>query len=386
MRAVSIVGLGQTPVNEHWGMGIRDLATQAIIAAMDDANIRNADALFVGNMLSGTLASQEHLGALIADYAGLSGIEAVKVEAACGSAAAAFRQGVMAVASGYIETAIVVGVEKLTEMSGMATTHGLATAADADYEAAIGLTFVAINALMTRRYMHEYGYSKADFASFAINAHRNAVHNPNAMFRKAVTEEQYLNAKIIADPINLLDSSPIADGAAAVVITSRDSKNVHPSTAIDVLACEIGTDTIALDNREDILWLKAVERSVSKALKRSGCQHKDIDLFELHDAFSIIAALSLEASGFSERGRAPEFARNETLSINGRLPIATMGGLKGRGHPVGATGLYQIIELAQQLRGTAPAQIQVPDARCGMAQNIGGSGSTVITTILGGDN
>lgn len=382
MRNVHIVGIGQTPVREHWNKGIRELGVEAVLAAMDDAQLDGVDALYAGNMLSGMLSGQENLGALLAEYAGMPGIEAVKVEAACGSAAAAFRQAVLAVGSGAVDSAVAVGVEKLTELSGSATTHGLATASDADYEASMGLSFVAINALLMRRYMHEFGVTKADFAPFVINAHRNAAHNPNAMFRYPVTTEAYRDAKVIADPINLLDSSPIGDGAAAVVVMAADSGVAVPTTPLRVTACEMGTDTIAVDNRENPMWLKGVERSASRAMKRAGKAHGDIDLFEIHDAFSIITALSLEASGFVEYGKAVSWVSDARVAIDGELPLATFGGLKGRGHPVGATGLYQIVEAALQLRGDAPGAIQVSDARCAMAQNIGGSGANVITTIL----
>ncbi|RMF55142.1 MAG: thiolase domain-containing protein, partial [Calditrichaeota bacterium] len=349
--------------------------------ALEDAGNPPIDCLYVGNMLSGEMASQEHLGALIADYAALEEIEAVKVEAACGSGAAAFRQALLAVASGSIETAVVVGVEKLTERSIFSTTAGLVTAADAEYEAAMGLSFVAINALLMRRYLHEYGYQKEDFAPFIILAHQNAQHNPNAMFRHPVSHDQYAAARMIATPINLLDSSPVADGAAAVVITSRNRAPDSPKP-ISILACETGLDSVALDNREDPLWLKGVERSVRKAFQVAGVTHKDIDLFELHDAFSIMTALSLESSGFSERGKAVRDVTDGRFRGDGDLPITTMGGLKGRGHPVGATGVYQIVEAVQQLRGIAPEPIQVSDARIALTQNIGGSGATVISTIL----
>lgn len=379
MRSVFISGIGQTPVREHWEFGLRDLAARAVLAALDDAGNPPVAALYVGNMLSGTLANQEHLGALIAEHSGLTGIEAVKIEAACGSAAAAFRQALLAVASGYADNVVCVGVEKLTENSASATTAGLATAADADYETAMGLSFVAINALLMQRYMHEYGYQKADFAAFGINAHENASHNPNAMFRQRITRAQYERAKMIVEPINLLDSSPIADGAAAVVLSATPPAE---QTSVEVAACEIATDTIGIANRENPLYLSAVEKSVHKALQRAGVTHQDIDFFELHDAFSIMAALSLEAAGFAEKGQAVRMANDAYFGLKGQLPICTMGGLKGRGHPVGATGLYQIAEAVSQLRGIAPAPLQLDKAQTAMIQNIGGSGATVITTIL----
>ncbi len=382
MRPVAIVGIGQTPVREHWDAGLRELAVQAVWQALDECHLDTIDVFYVGNMLSGTLTGQEHLATLIAEYAGLTGVEAIKAEAACGSGAAAFRQAVLAVASGAAEVALAVGVEKLTETSTHKTTDGLASAADADYETAMGISFVALNALLMRRYMYEYRYHKSDFSAFIEIAHRNAVHNPHAMFRHRVHRDQYERAKMVADPVNLLDSSPIADGAAAVVISSQDRINQFPNRPIWVAACEVSTDTIALDNRENPLWLKAAERSVRKAFKTSGLTHRDIQLFELHDAFSIMSALSLEGSGFAERGTAVRLANEGHFAIDGLLPISTFGGLKARGHPVGATGLYQIVEATLQLRGQAPKAIQLPDARIAMTQNIGGSGATIITTIL----
>ncbi len=381
MRKVAIIGLGQTPVREHWDYSIRQLAVQALTEAMKDAGRSNLDALFVGNMLSGALAEQEHLGALIADYAGYAGIEAVKIEAACASGGAAVRQAVLAVASGQVDTAAAVGVEKLTEFSGKFTSKGLATAADADYEASIGLSFAALNALMMQRYMYEYKVPKDDFAVFPINAHHNARFNPNAMFQYDITLRQYRKAKPIADPINLLDSSPISDGAAALIIVPLD-KVKGQDNAVEVVACEMATDTLDLANRKNAVWLKAAEKSSKKAYSVAGVGPGDIDLFEMHDAFSIVSVLSLEACGFSEAGQTLKKANEGYFKIDGQLPVSTMGGLKGRGHPVGATGVYQILEAAMQIRQEAPGNIQVPDVRYAMAQNIGGSGATIVTTIL----
>jgi len=382
MRKVAIVGLGQTPVREHWDSNLRDLAVTALRNAMEDAGVETLDGITVGNMLSGALSEQEHLGALVADYAGLDGVEGMKIEAACGSGAAAIRMAVKAVASGLMDTVGVVGVEKLTEMSGHFSTEALATAADADYETTMGLNFVGINALLMNRYLYEYKYDKNDFSVFPVNAHQNAAYNPNAMFRSPITHEQYAKAKMIADPINLLDSSPIADGAASVIVVAQENLDQFKGKPVSILACEVGTDTIAIDNRENPLWLKGVERSVKKAYYVSGLSQKDIDFFEVHDAFSIITALSLEASGFAEKGKAIEFANNIGIDIRGGLPLTTCGGLKGRGHPVGATGVYQVLEAAQQLRGTVSEKIQVERNEIAMTQNIGGSGATVITTIL----
>lgn len=381
MRDVSIIGIGQTPVGEHWDKSLRELGFQALRAAMKDAGIERIDALYVGNMLSGELTGQEHLGALIADFAGLRGIEAIKVEAACGSGAAALRVGYMAVAGGLHDIVACIGVEKMTDQQSGTVTSALAAAADAEYEALQGLSFVSINALLMRRYMHEYGYKKEDFANFAVNAHANAVNNPYAMFRSPITREQFAAAKPIADPINLLDSSPIADGAACVILAPTAIAKEFTGKPVRVRATAIATDTLAVHDRRDPLYLEGGAISAQKAYAMANVGPSDIDLFEVHDAFTIMSALSLEAAGFAPRGQGVRLAMEGEIGLNGRIPITTMGGLKARGHPVGATGMYQIVEVAQQLREEAGAN-QVKNARLGMAQNIGGSGATVVTTIL----
>lgn len=380
MRDVSIIGMGQTPVREHWERSLRELAVEAILAAIDDAGVEGAQALFVGSMLAGQVAGQGHLGALIADFAGLRGLEAIAIDTSCGSGGAALHLGYLAVASGLHDIVIVAGVEKMTEEANGPTTSALALAADGDYEAAHGLSFVAINALLMRRYMYEYGIEREAFAGFAINAHRNAVGNPYAMFRREITLEDYRRAKLIAEPISLLDSSPIADGAAAVVLCPTEMAKGFAARPVRIRASSVATDSVALHDRRDLLFLEAVHASAQRAYRMAGVTPEDIDLFELHDAFGIIAALSLEASGFAERGRGVRLAEEGEIGLKGRIPICTMGGLKARGHPVGATGVYQAVEVVRQLRRVAgPNQI---DCRLGMAQNIGGSGGTVVTHIL----
>lgn len=381
MRDVSIIGIGQTPVGEHWDKSLRQLSFQALNGGMRDAKVERIDALYVGNMLSGELTGQEHLGALIADFAGLRGIEAVKVEAACGSGAAALRMGYTAVAGGLHDIVACMGVEKMTDQQGSTVTSALAMAADGDYEALHGLSFVSINALLMRRYMHEHGYKKEDFANFAINAHANAVNNPNAMFRSPISAKAFAEAKPIAEPINLLDSSPIADGAACVILAPTAIAREFTDHPIRIRATAIATDTVAVHDRRDPLYLEGGAISAHKAYSMAGVGPTDMDLFEVHDAFTIMSALSLEAAGFAPRGKGVALAMEGEIGLKGRLPITTMGGLKARGHPVGATGMYQIVELATQLRGEAGAN-QVDNARLGMAQNIGGSGATVVTTIL----
>lgn len=379
MREVAVIGIGQTPVSEHWDKSIRMIAGEAVLAALADAGRERVEGLFIGNMLSGALNRQENLGALIADWVGLQGAEAVKVEAACGSGGAALRQALMAVASGQMESALAVGVEKMTDTIPSTTTGGLATAADSDWEAAQGVSFVALNALIMRRYLHAYGWTKDDFAPFAVNAHSNALHNPYARLHEKVELKTYHRARMVADPVNLLDASPIGDGAAAVLLVPAET--VRGPGKIMVIGSASATDTLAIHDRRDPLWLGAAADSARRAYAMAVVGPKDIDVFELHDAFSIMAALSLEACGFAERGQGPRLALEGEITPTGRVPIATRGGLKARGHPVGATGVYQICEVVQQLRGQANGT-QVAGARLGMAQNIGGSGATIVTHIL----
>jgi acetyl-CoA C-acetyltransferase len=383
MQEIAIIGIGQTPVGEHWDKSLRELAGEALMSALLDAGRERVDGLFIGNMLSGMVNRQENLGALIADWVGMRGVEAFKVEAACGSGAAALRVAMMAVSSGEMDSAIALGVEKMTDTKGSDTTAALATAADADYEAAMGLSFVAINALIMQRYLHEYGWKHTDFAPFSINAHANAMHNPFARLREPITEKDYHKARMVADPINLLDASPIGDGAAAVVVVPAQSLHTngkgHPKVVIAGSATS--TDALAVHDRFDPIWLSAAERSAQHAYAQAGVTPSDIELFELHDAFSIMSALSLEACGFAERGQGPRLALDGEITPSGRIPITTLGGLKARGHPVGATGIYQIAEVVQQLRGEAGAT-QIDGAKTGMAQNIGGSGATIVTHIL----
>ncbi|MCP4142714.1 MAG: thiolase domain-containing protein [Chloroflexi bacterium] len=380
MREVAIIGIGQTKIHEHWGLSIRDLAGEAFFAALKDANRESIDALFVGNMLSGLIDQQNNLGAVIADWIGFKG-EAIKLESACSSGASAFRAGIMAVAAGEIDSAMVVGVEKMTDAAPTEVTSALATAADSDWELEQGVSFVGLNALVMQRYMHEYGWKHEDFAPFSINSHANAVHNPYARLPFAINKEQYDKSGMVSAPISLLDASSIGDGAAAALIVPLESVR-GDKRAVQILGSGAATDTLSVHSRKTPLFLQAAYLSAKRAYDQAAMVHEDIDFFELHDAFSIMSALSLEACGFAEEGQGPRLGLdNEITPKGGRIPICTRGGLKARGHPVGATGMYQIVESVQQLRGEC-GETQVDGAKIGMAQNIGGSGASIVTHIL----
>ena len=369
-------------MDEHWDLTLVEMAGEAVFAALEDAGRDRVEGLFVGNMLAGQLDKQTQLGAMITDWIGMRGIEAMTVEAACGSGGLAVRTGVMAVASGMMDSVLAVGLEKMTDASTSETTAALATAASANWEGVHGVTFVSLNALIMRRYMHKYGWKHEDFAPFSINAHANGARNPHARFQRPISRDAYLKARMISSPINLMDASPIGDGAAAVLIVpAEEVKGERDRSQITIEGSASATDSLAVHDRYDPLWLAAAEKSARQAYQGAGIGPGEVDFFEVHDAFSIMSALSLEACGFAERGQAPRLALDGEIRPEGRVPITTMGGLKARGHPVGATGVYQIVEVVQQLRGQA-GEAQIENARVGMAQNIGGSGATVITHIL----
>jgi acetyl-CoA C-acetyltransferase len=382
MTEVVIAGAGQAPVGEHWDLSLRELAFQAIEAAQVDSGSLRPQALFIGNMLAPQVSMQAHLGALIADFAGLTGIEAMTLEAAGASGGAALRSGYMAVASGQADVALVVGVEKFSDKVGTDLEAALATASDSDYEAIQGITLTAQAAMLMRRYLYEFNVPRQGFAGFALTAHANGAGNPNAMFQKAIKPETYERAGIVADPINLFDAAPYADGAAALVLTRPELLPPNYNNAlVRIAGSSLVTDTLALHDRKDPLDFEAARLSVQRACQKAYITPLQVDFFELFDAYSIFAALSLEAAGFAARGQGWKLADEGQLSLGGTLPINTMGGLKARGNPVGATGVYQAVEAVLQLRGQA-GKNQLPNARRGMIQCLGGPASTAVTHIL----
>jgi acetyl-CoA C-acetyltransferase len=382
MTDVVIAGIGQTEVGEHWDIGLRDLAFAALRDAVRDSGGLKPQSLFVGNMLAPNLSNQAHLGVLIADYAGLLGIEAVTIEAAGASGGAALRQGYLAVASGMVEVALVVGVEKFTDKVGAGVEEALSTGSDSDFEAVQGMTQTAQAALLMKRYMHEYQVPANGFAGFALTAHANGVGNKNAMFRKAIKPESYSKAEMVSDPINMFDMAPNADGAAALVLTRRDLlPSNYPNPLVKVSGSAASSDTLALHDRRDMLYFDTAQISAGKAMKQAGLILEDIDFFEYHDTFSIYAALQLEAVGFAIKGAGWRLSVENEIRLDGKIPCATMGGMKARGFAGGAAGVYQAVEAAIQLRGQAEAN-QIPDAKSALIQSLGGPASTAVSHIL----
>ena len=382
MTDVVIAGIGQTEVGEHWEIGLRELAYAAIHDAVQDAGGLKPQSLFVGNMLAPNLSNQAHLGVLLADYAGLLGIEAVTVEAAGASGGAALRQGYLAVASGMVDAALVVGVEKFTDMVGAGVDAALATTGDADFEAVQGMTPAAQAALLMKRYMHEHQVPADGFAGFALTAHANGAGNPCAMFRKAIKPETYAKAEMVSEPVNMFDMAPNADGAAAVLLTRREflpNDFSHPLVRITGSAAASGT--LALHDRKDMLFFHTAQISAGKAIQQAGIILDQVDLFEYHDVFSIYAALQLEAVGFAARGQGWKLAADGEITLKGRIPCATMGGMKARGFAGGAAGVYQAVEAALQLRGQAGTN-QIPGAKTALIQSLGGPASTAVSHVL----
>jgi acetyl-CoA C-acetyltransferase len=382
MNEVVIAGIGQTSVGEHWGISLRELAFHAMEAALEDAGGLKPGALYVSNVLAPTVSGQAHLGALLADFAGLRGIEAVTVEAAGASGGAALRAGYLAVKSGFVDVVMVVGVEKITDKVSEDVEEALAAMMDSDYEAIHGVTPTAQAAMLMQRYLFETGAPRNAFAGFPLVAHANGAQNPKAMFQRAIKPGVYDSAGMVCDPLNLFDVAPDADGAAAVILTrSEFLPPTYPHRPVRIAASSMTTDTLALHDRPDPLDFRAVRLSVERAIYQAGITLTQVNFFELYDGFSIYAVLSLEAAGFASRGNGWKMAQNEVIALNGTLPITTFGGLKARGNPWGATGVYQVVESALQLRGQA-GENQVRAAKFGMAQCMGGPGSTTVTHIL----
>lgn len=382
MTDVVVAGVGQTPVGEHWDTSIRELALQSIEAAILDSGGIQPQALFVSNMLAPTISGQANLATLVADFAGLNGIEAVAIEGSGASGGMALRQAYMLIAAGAADAVLVSGVEKMTDKTGSGVEAAISTAVDSDYEAVHGLTPTAQAALLMGRYLHEFDLGHESLAGFPVTAHANGVSNPNAMFRRAINVEAYTRSGTSSDQLNMFDIAPSADGSAALLLTRRDL--LPPAFAqplVRISGSSAVSDTLALHDRPDPLIFQAARQSAERALRQAGILPEDIDLFELCDAYSIYAALSLEAAGFAERGAGWKLAEDNHVSLEGSLPISTFGGLKARGNPGGATGVYQVVEAVTQLRGHA-GDNQVKDARRAMVQSLGGPASSAATHVL----
>lgn len=385
MREVAIIGIGQTPFGELWEESLRDLGLKAGLAAISDAGISSGDidALYIGNMAAGPFIDQEHLAALIVDYAGLAGrhIPAVRVEAACASGGVALREGFLSVASGLHDIVVVGGAEKMTDVSDTDVTETLAMSADQQWEAFFGATFPGLFAMMARRHMHEYGTTREQLAMVAVKNHYNGSLNPNAQFQREIKMEDVLKSPMVADPLTVFDCSPISDGGAAVVLCPLEMARKYTSTPVKISGTGMATDSLALHSRESLTAMPATVAASRRALQMAKREIKDIDLAEVHDAFTISEIMAIEDLGVAKKGEGGKAVEEGLCALKGEFPVNTSGGLKAKGHPVGATGVAQVIEIVQQLRGRAGKR-QVPDARIGLTHNVGGSGATVVVHVM----
>ena len=383
MRDVAIIGVGANPTwGELWGQSLRDIFVEAALAAMDDAGVDRIDSMYVGCMSSGLFAGQEHIGSLLADYLGQRHLPATRVESACASGGAAVKAAFLEVASGHADVVLAGGVEKMTDVGGADATYALGTAADAEYECYHGATFPGLYAMIARAHMDRYGTTAEMLAQVAVKNHDNGALNPMAQYPFKITAERVLNSIMVADPLHLLDCSPITDGAAAAVLCPLETaKKLTKKRPVKIAGVGHATDTIQLAQREDMTWLESTAQAAARAFKMAGVGAKDVDLFEVHDCFTIAELVVIESLGLVGKGEGGKAALEGRTARDGDIPVNTSGGLKSKGHPVGATGVAQVMEIVKQLRGEA-GERQVKDAKRGLTQNMGGSGGSAVVHIL----
>ncbi len=385
MREVAIIGAGTTKFGELWERSFRDIAVEAGLRAIEDAGISGEDieALYGGNMSAGRFIEQEHIGALIADYSGLAGlhIPATRTEAACASGALALHLAVLSVASGWYDLVIAAGVEKMTDVESDIAEDLLASSVDRRWEAIYGATLPSLFAQMARTHMERYHTTEEQMAKVAVKNHANAVHNPYAQYQRGITMGNVLASPLVADPLHMLDCSSIADGAAAVVLCAAEKARKYTDSPIYVKASAQASDTLSLHDRRDITTMDATVFAAKKAYQMASLEPSQIDLAEVHDSYTIAEIIAIEDLGFFNKGDGGRATEEGETEIGGRLPTNPSGGLKACGHPLGATGIRQAVEITQQLRGEAGKR-QVPNARVGLTHNIGGTGGTAIVHIF----
>lgn len=384
MRDVAIVGVSQTKFGELWEKSFRDLVVEAGIDAIRDANMNgeDIDAMYIGNMTGGLFVGQEHIGSLIAEHSGLTPIPATRVEAACASGGLALRQAIMAVASGYYDRVMAAGVEKMTDV--VDATPAIAAAADREWEAQQGVTFPSLYAMMAKRHMYEYGTTREQIAGFAVLGHKNGALNPKAQFQREISVDAVLNSTKVASPLNILDCSPVSDGAAAIIVCPADEAHKYTDTPIYIRASTQASATISLHNRKSLTTIPSTIFAAKKAYDMANLTPKDMDMAEVHDCFSINGLIAIEDLGFFEKGNGGQAIEDGLIERDGDIAVNPSGGLKARGHPLGATGIAQAAEITWQLRQEAGKR-QVSDATSGITLNIGGTGGTAAIHILSVD-
>jgi acetyl-CoA C-acetyltransferase len=385
MRKVAIIGIGMTKFGYLWEKDLSSLAVEAGMKAIRDAGIHQKDVevIYGGTMSGGLFSNQEHLGSMIPDQAGFKNTPFVRVEAACASGGLALRQGYIDIASGFHDIAVVGGVEKMTDIGSYSITKTLATAADTMNEAVFGATFPGLYALMAKLHMHRFKTTEEQMAQVAVKNHKNAMLNPEAQYHKEISIKDVMDSIKIADPLKLLDASPITDGAAAVILASEEKAKKLCDTPIWIKGSGHATDTISLHDRDDLLSLKATVEAAKQAYQQAKSEPRKIGMAEVHDCFTIAELLAIEDLGFIEKGKSGKFTEEGQTEIGGKIPINPSGGLKAKGHPIGASGIAQAIEAVLQLRGDAGKRST--NAETALTHNVGGTGGTSVVHIFGRD-
>jgi len=383
MREVVIIGAGQTKFGERWEKNLKDLMAEAGTKAVMDAEItgEEIDALYTGCMASGRLIGQEHIGALVADQVGLNPIPSTRIEAACASGGTALKTAYLSIKSGEYDTVVAGGGEKMVDVLTGKVNYALGGAGDQETEVFNGATFAALYALMARKHMDKYGTTEEQLGKVAVKNHENGAKNPLAQYQREITLESVMNSTEISSPLKLFDCSPITDGAASVVLTTKEKAEEMDKEYVEIIGSAQASDTLSLANRKSITSVKATRKASQKAYKKAGIKPEDVDFAEVHDCFTIAEILAMEDLGFYEKGEAGKAVEKGETRLNGKLPINPSGGLKSKGHPVGATGIAQAVENYKQLTGKA-GERQLKNPEIGLSHNVGGSGATAVVHIF----
>ncbi len=384
MKAVAVVGIGKTAFGAFPERDLRSLAVEAGQKCLADAHVNPSkiEAFYLGNFAGPSFVGQNHLAPYIASGLGITGVPCTRFEAACASSGSAFFHAVSSVAAGMYDLVLVGGVEKMTSQSTPKVTEILAGAGDVSGEVKAGATFPALFAMIARRHMYQYGTTREQLAAVAVKNHANGAKNPLAHMRKVITMEQALAGKPISEPLTVYDCSLISDGAAAVLIAPLERAAEFTDRPVKILGIAQTSDYVALDAKEDITTFRAVRTAGEKAYKMAGVTARDIQFAELHDCFTIAEIIAMEDLGFVKAGEGGPYVLAGKTCLNGERPVNASGGLKSKGHPVGATGVGQICDIVMQIRGEA-GELQLPRHSLGLAENLGGSGATAVVTVLG---
>lgn len=381
MPEVMIVGAGLTKVDEHWDRNLESLLAESALKALDDAKISKVDSIYVANLVGEVLQEQAHLGCLVAEELGMSGVPAVRIEAAAASGVAAVRAAMMDIASGNSEIVLVAGGDKLSDGSTSEATSCMMMAERQEYAGFVGATPTGLSALLYQIYLKRYAAKQDDIALFPVICHENAVTSPHAQYQYKISLESVLTSPYVSEPLHRLECAGIGDGAASLILCTKEAARRLDGSKAELSACTLATDIMTAYDREDPLALNSLQRASNSAYEISGITRDEVDTVELHDAFSILAPLSLEAAGFVSKGRGAAMIKNQEVSLSGKLPANTFGGLKARGYPAGATGVYQVCELFLQVTGRA-GKNQVDGAKVGVAQSVGGlAGSSGVAVV-----